>query len=147
MDIPNNKPVKIEIKPKNGLSGKVNLKIYDINNRGSATILITKPSGSDVAHVMNLGLKVVKYLLDNFISGYLQDEDIEALKKMPVKKIDVIVNQCGVCDKTFPSMHGLKLHTARIHKCYINTGSLFTRNVFYLLQRRGSIVTVIHPRI
>ena len=35
---------------------------------------------------------------------------------MPVKKVDVIVNQCGVCDKTFPSIHGLKLHTARIHK-------------------------------
>ena len=80
MDVPNNKPVKIEIKPKNGLSGKVNLKIYDINRRGSATILITKPSGSDVAHVMNLGLKVVKYLLDSFISGNLHNEDIDVVE-------------------------------------------------------------------
>ena len=44
VDAPKNKPATVEIKSKFGQSGKANLKIYPINNRGSATIHITKIS-------------------------------------------------------------------------------------------------------
>ena len=42
-DTQNNKPVSLEVKPKGGLTGKANLKVYGINKRGGATIMVTKP--------------------------------------------------------------------------------------------------------
>ena len=45
VDLPKNKLIKVEVKLKGGMSGKVNLNIYDINARGGATIMIQKVSG------------------------------------------------------------------------------------------------------
>ena len=38
VDNPENKPICVEIKAKTGLSGKVNLSVFGVNDRGSATI-------------------------------------------------------------------------------------------------------------
>ena len=80
-DVPNNKPIKIEIKPKGGMSGKANLKIWGVNNRGSATIMVSKPSGADPMYSKVLGLDVVKHLIDGIISGSIKEEDFEKFKR------------------------------------------------------------------
>ena len=53
-DTPKNKPLSVEVKPKLGLSGRSNLKIYAVNKRGGATIHITKVSGGDFLHSRSL---------------------------------------------------------------------------------------------
>ena len=73
-----NKPINFEIKSKKGFTGKVNLKIYDKNNRGTATMLITKPSGGDIDHCKVLAFDVIKFLLDEIISGNITDEHMAA---------------------------------------------------------------------
>ena len=77
VDTPKNKPVLVKTKSKTGLSGKSNLKVYDVNAKGGATIMVSKVSGSDIVHAKNLAFKVVKYLLDSLISGDIDDESIE----------------------------------------------------------------------
>ena len=84
VDAPKNKPACIEIKHKNGQSGKANLKIYPINGRGGATIHITKISRGDFEHVKLLAFKVVKFLLDSIISGRLESEDIDKMRNNSV---------------------------------------------------------------
>ena len=69
LDVPKNKTIKVEIKPKIGLSGKANLKIYEVNKSGGATIMVTKPSKGEFMYTKVLGLKVIKYLFDGMISG------------------------------------------------------------------------------
>ena len=81
VDTPKNKPAVIEIKPKGGLSGKENVKIYHKNKRGSATIMVTKPSGSDVLYAQTLAFKIIKYLLEGLISGVVKEPAIEFKKK------------------------------------------------------------------
>ena len=49
-DTPKNKPINVEVKPKGGLSGKANLTIFDKNNRGGATIMVSKVKGGDASH-------------------------------------------------------------------------------------------------
>ena len=68
-DAPENKPVTVEVKYKAGRTGKAQLKIFGKNNKGIGTIMVTKISGADMIHVRNLAFKVVKYMLDNIISG------------------------------------------------------------------------------
>ena len=79
-DNPQNKPIIVEVKPKIGLTGKANLKIYNKNRRGSATILLTKAKGSEMLHVQTLGLEVIKHVLDGIISGKLNTKDIVRVK-------------------------------------------------------------------
>ena len=51
LDTPKNKPINIDIKPKMGLTGKANLKIYEMNGKGGATIFISRVSGGNFSHV------------------------------------------------------------------------------------------------
>ena len=113
-DNPENKPVSIEVKPKAGLTGKVNLKVYAKNNRGSATIMITKPRGGDVVHVKNLAFNVIKYILDKVISGEIKKEDIDLMRKKSSNK--TVKNKCEFCKKEFVTYQELKLHITSNHK-------------------------------
>ena len=81
LDTPKNKPINIDIKPKMGLTGKANLKIYEMNGRGGATIFISRVSGGNFSHVEALGLKVIKFLFDGLIDGSIKEDDIEKFKK------------------------------------------------------------------
>ena len=108
-----NKPINIEIKSKKGFSGKANLKIYDVNNRGGATMLITTPSGGDLSYAKILALDVIKYLLDNIISGSIMDGHMAAFKvKSESKDVN---NKCSICDKVFTTQQRLKIHMSRFH--------------------------------
>ena len=108
-----NKPINIEIKSKKGFSGKVNLKIYDVNNRGGATMLITMPSGGELSHAKLLAFDVIKYLLDNIISGDITDEHMAGFRVKVAQK--EIKNQCNTCGKVFTTGHRLKLHISSVH--------------------------------
>ena len=115
VDNPENKPVCVEIKPKSGLSGKVNLSVFGVNDRKSATIMVNKKAGGNILHMKTLGIKIIKYLLDNFCTGQLFLNDIELLKKK-LKTEENISHPCQNCDKIFQSKQGLNLHVRRIHK-------------------------------
>ena len=119
VDNPENKPICVDIKPKTGLSGKVNLSVFCVNDKGSATIMVNKKAGGGILHVKTLGIKIIKYLLDNFCTGMLNLEDIEILKKK--NKPENKTYTCQNCDKIFQSKQGLNLHIRRAHK-----GSLIT---------------------
>ena len=41
LDNATNKPIKVEVKPEKGPSGRVNVKIYNVNKRGYATMMIS----------------------------------------------------------------------------------------------------------
>ena len=60
IDLPKNKPVIVEVKPKNGMSGKVNFKVYDVNTRGSATIMVQKAKGGDFLHVKTFAVHDIR---------------------------------------------------------------------------------------
>ena len=109
-----NKPINFDIKSKKGFTGKVNLKIYDKNNRGAATMLITKPSGGDVAHCRILAFDVIKFLLDEIISGNITDEHMAGFRVKTANKESK--NNCIICEKVFTTELRLKLHTSKIHK-------------------------------
>ena len=68
LDNVKNKPIKMEVKPLKGETGKVNIKLYKVNNQGGATIMISKPTGGSLLHVKTLAFKVVKYLLILFFN-------------------------------------------------------------------------------
>ena len=111
VDTPKNKPACIEVKHKTGQSGKVNFKIYPINGRGGATIHITKISKGDFEHVKVLAFKVVKFLLDNIISGNIDSEDIERMKKKSVSiKDKKSVDTGGVGEEFSGKQESLKKH-------------------------------------
>ena len=120
IDAPKNKPACIEIKHKNGQSGKANLKIYPINGRGGATIHITKISRGYFEHVKILAFKVVKFLLDNIISGRLERDGLEKMRnnsvvktdrKISVKKAKVSTGEMG--HEKFGSLEKMNKHTRK----------------------------------
>ena len=116
-DTPKNKPIIIEVKAKGGLTGKVNLTIFDVNNRGGATIMVQKIKGGDPIHVKILGIEVIKYLLDGLIEGKIEEDDIGKFKLKNQRTIETkrIIN-CEKCEKAFPTEQGLRLHMTRIHR-------------------------------
>ena len=52
VDLPKNKLIKVEVKQKGGMSGKVNLNIYEVNTRGGATIMIQNSCHARLQHVL-----------------------------------------------------------------------------------------------
>ena len=74
------KPIKVQIKPKKGLSGKVNVRIYGVNKQGHATMMIQKVSGGNMNHVKAVAFGVMKYLLDGIIDGEIDNDEIENMK-------------------------------------------------------------------
>ena len=118
LDAPKNKPVTVDIKSKYGQSGKANVKIYPMNNRGSGTIHITKISKGEFAHVKIVAFKVVKFLLDNIISGKMISKDIEAMKRKSAVKIDTkkAGSNCEKCESRFDSDQDLEEHNRDNHE-------------------------------
>ena len=109
------KPIKIEIKPRKGPSGKVNLKIFGVNKQGIATMMIQKMSGGNMMHVKAFAFKVIKYLIDGIIDGEIGDGDIENMEcSEKLNKKDNL--QCVLCKKILKSKQGLKIHTTKQHK-------------------------------
>ena len=116
-DAPKNKPITVEVKPAAGISGRANLKVYDVNNRGGATIHITRVKSGDMLHVKTLAFKVIKFLLDGCISGSISEDNIESFKKLSTIKVqEAKQNSCDSCEKVFPTEQGLALHKTRIHR-------------------------------
>ena len=111
-DNPENKPVTIAIKPKNGLTGKANLKIYAKNRRGSANIMVTKVRGGNTVDVKHLAFKVV------IISGKINIEDIDNMRrqktsgKQEKSKSEI---RCDKCDKIFNSKQEIEIHMKATH--------------------------------
>ena len=114
-DIPKNKPIIVEVKPKSGLSGRVNLTIFEVNNRGGATIMVSKIRGGDPQHARILGLEVIKYFLDGIIEGWLKEEEILKFKLKTPRIERKKTNKCEKCEKTFPTEQGLKIHVRKTH--------------------------------
>ena len=115
-DTPKNKPINVEVKPRAGMSGKVNLTIFDVNNRGGATIMVSKIRGGDPRHARILGIEVVKYFLDGVIEGTIKENDVAKYK---MKNPKVLERQtkivCEQCEKGFVTEQGLKTHIRRVH--------------------------------
>ena len=59
LDNPKNKPIKVEIQPVKGPIGKANVKIYDVNRKGVATIMVQKVSGGELVHMRTIAFKVL----------------------------------------------------------------------------------------
>ena len=117
VDLPKNKLIKVEVKNKGGMSGKVNLNIYEVNTRGGATIMIQKVSGGGFEHVKIFGLKVLKFLIDGIINGSIKEKSMESFKIKTELKAEVNeLKQCEKCTKSFGTDQGLKLHIGRVHK-------------------------------
>ena len=114
MDTPKNKPIVIEIKAKNELSGKANLKFYEANKKGISTVMITKVSGSEFSHAKILAVKVIKYLIDDIVVGKLNANDIERLKKSI--NLNSKVSGCVVCGYSSQSLKDLQIHMSKVHK-------------------------------
>ena len=111
-DTPKNKPISMEVKDKGGLTGKANLKIYEVNMRGSATIMVTKISGGEMSHVKVLAYSVIKFLLNKIISGNISNESILKFKTKTLKKVE---EKCSVCGLSFTTANGLRLHIVKVH--------------------------------
>ena len=107
----------MEVKPVKGLVGKANIKIYEVNKNGSATMMIQKPSGGELLHMKTLAFKVVKYLLDGIIDGVLGDSELEMMKMAPKGGNEGGCENlnCDSCEKSFKTRNGLNIHKARMH--------------------------------
>ena len=126
LDTPKNKPIKVEIKLKNGISGKANLKIFEINRNGGATMMVQKVSGGDFLHVKTLGLKVLKHIIDGVIDGKITEKDVDSCKRKVSRRAELgktkSLNReckshlCQSCEKTFTTLQGLNLHVGHIHR-------------------------------
>ena len=120
-DTPKNKPINVEVKPKGGLSGKANLIIFDKNNRGGATTMVSKVKGGESKHAIILGTNVIKFILDQVIEGRITDENIGQYKIRNDKMVGNSNQQskrskCQICEKDFQTEQGLKSHMTRMHK-------------------------------
>ena len=76
-DTPKNKPIKIEIKKKNGVFGEVNLKIFDINGKVGVTMMVQNVSGGDFDNVKTLGLNILKGPVSGFV-GLIPHPSLES---------------------------------------------------------------------
>ena len=102
VDLPKSKLIKIEVKTKMGLSGKVNLNIYDVNGKGGATMMVQKVSGEDFSHVKTFGLKVIKFIIDGIMEGNIDEEDMQNFKLKSDQKQEIKENKkCEICEKNF----------------------------------------------
>ena len=111
LDNPKNKPIKVGIKPQKGTSGKANIKIYNINNKGYATIVISKVSDGTLQDVKTLSFKIVKYMIDGMIDNEISNTDLENYKMHTNGDHELDeVPECKKCGKTFKTKSGLAIH-------------------------------------
>ena len=114
LDNPKNKPIKVDIKPQKGPSGKANIKIYNVNNKGYATIVISKVSDGTLQDVKTLSFKIIKYMIDGMIDNEISKTDLENFKIHPNgdhgNTNDLDERPCEKCGKTFKTKNGLAIH-------------------------------------
>ena len=120
-DTPKNRPMIIGVKPKDGITGKANLKLFQINNRGGATIMTQRAKGGDNITVRALGIKVIKYLVNGLKAGSIKEKDFQKFKiKNQIvadnRSKSEFENMCQICEKGFRTEQGVKLHMNRIHE-------------------------------
>ena len=89
VDLPKNKLMKIDVKSKMGLSGKINLNIYEVNVKGGATMMVQKVSGGNFEYVKNFGIKVLRFLIDGIINGSIEEKSVESFKIKTELKAEV----------------------------------------------------------
>ena len=63
------------------MSGKAQIKIFNINAKGGGTIMIQKRSGVGFQFAKELAFKVIRFLLNEMISGNILMTDIEKFKR------------------------------------------------------------------
>ena len=117
-----NKPLRVEVKTLKGSVGKVNLKFYSVNSKGSATITISKVSEGTILHVKTLAFKVIKYLIDGIVDGEISDDDLKTFKEINVSGKNPGTLLCQTCKKTFKTINGLNIHCKKfhaVHQCEI----------------------------
>ena len=130
VDLPKNKLIKIKVKAKMGLSGKVNLNIYDVNKLGGATMMVQKVSGEKFDHVKIFGLQVIKFLIDGIIEGSIEEENMEWYKVKSDLKMELKEpKMCEICEKTFKSDKGIKIHM-KTHENYEKNKCDLCENIF-----------------
>ena len=110
-----NKPLKVDVKTIKGAVGKVNLKFYNVNSKGIATIMISKVSAGTILHVKALAFKIIKYLIDGILDGELVENDLKAYRLDTNKEKNADRLVCKVCQKTFKLPNGLKIHYTKFH--------------------------------
>ena len=119
LDNAKNKSIKVDIKPKKGPSGKVNVKIYGANKAGYATIMITKTKEYDLLHVKSLAFRIVKYLLDGMIDGVIKEKDLNNFKDSKNKHEDDEASDsnlfCYICRQNYKTKNGKIIHMEKIH--------------------------------
>ena len=116
LDNAKNKPIKIDVKFQKGASGKVNVKIYNVNKLGFATMMISKTSDSEMHHVKTLAFKVCKYLFDGTIDGVIDEKDIENMRKEANISNRTKNNlTCETCEKKCMTENGLNIHKEKCH--------------------------------
>ena len=79
--------------------------------------MITKTKDAELIHVKTLAFKIVKYLLDGIIDGEIKESDLDSYREAFVKSGKSEEQLfCKVCEKTFKSKTGFKLHKTRVHR-------------------------------
>ena len=105
--------IDIEMTHKNQ-RGIAILKIYGPkdDNKKDNTVTITKSKNSDSKYVVLLAEKIVKPLMNGFLSGDLviQNRDELASKELSKKQF-----KCSFCEKVCKTTKGLKAHISRMH--------------------------------
>ena len=117
LDNVKNKPIKVDIKPGKGTTGKASLKIYGRNKGGIATMMVQKVSGGQMLHVKVLAFGVIKYLVDGMIDGEIDIGDIEKMK-IKSNESDMSLkskHKCKTCGKVLKTLHGLNIHIGKSH--------------------------------
>ena len=109
---PKNKPMKVEVKSKEGELGKAQIQMYNPGKKG-ATLLVTKSSGE--------GFDVVKTIADVFIEMFLNvhlkglikgEEEMKQYIRSENKCKGTDSFKCDKCEKSFSTKHGLSIHLA-----------------------------------
>ena len=103
----------VEVKA-NKNRGEAILKVYgpkeDIKKENSVTI--TKSKKSDSKYVVILAEKVIKPLMNGFLSGEIE---IPLLVNGKLSQRQSKFFKCSFCEKTCKTQKGLKNHTTRMH--------------------------------
>lgn len=110
-----NKPIRVEVKPPKGPSGKVNVKIYQANKSGIATFMITKTKDSELVHVKTLAFRVIRYLLDGIIDGVLKEADLNSFKSEENEDLARKGLICQQCGEDFKTENGMNIHMQNVH--------------------------------
>ena len=112
-DRKNGAGIEIEVEVLSGKErGIAVLKLYGPNSKKGNTVTVSKSKDSDHKFVIMLAEKVIKPLMNNFLSEEEQPEDpIGSETESP----NIEQFECSSCDKMCASSAGLKTHITKIH--------------------------------